>query len=368
MCVLLSFRLAALNCFCEDQFRSIIVALTCQVFEGFASDNLLHFNLNAIYVQTPVKRQVSKLIGSSLALYMIGISISPFVASRFDDISSSIILALGVFAIAFIYLLIFVKSGESDNDSSTAGVSTIISGPGNASADSQTRSCCQRVVKSIISPLQAFHALPVMLSGISLLIYNTGQAFTFSAIMIHTTLRFGFSAKQNGLLLSIAHSTASLYVSSALFVIPRIMAPWRHSKSSSSPRAHSTADALYALLSLTAQAVSFLLLAFANQSWQVYPVVILLALGLATPSFIKSYTVGQMSRSEAPQAIAALAIMEASGALISPLTLGGVQTVWPGAAVLFGAFIMMAVSAILLGLGVLMHRPTGVIWAIETRS
>ena len=355
MCVLLSSSLAALKCFCKDQFRSIIVALTCQVFEGFASDNLLHFNLNAIYVQTPEKGQVSKLIGSSLALYMIGISISPFVASRFDDISSSIILALGFFAMAFIYLLIFVKSRQSDNDSSTAGVGIVIQRP-----RSQPRSCCQRVMTSIASPLQAFRALPVMLSGISLLIYNIGQAFTFSAIMIHTTLRFGFSDKQNGLLISIAHSTASLYVLSALFIIPRTTTPWRHSKSSSPPRAHGTAEALYALLSLTAQAVSFLLLALANQSWQVYPVVILLALGLATPSFIKSFTVGQMSRSEAPQAIAALAIMEASGALISPLTLGGVQTVWPGAAVLFGAFVMMAGSAALLGLGWLMHRTTEV--------
>ena len=346
--------------FCKDQLRSIIVALTCQLFEGFASDNLLHLNLNAIYVQAPVKKQVSKLIGSSLALYMIGISISPFVASRFDDISSSIILALGYFAIAFIYLLTFVTTRESDNDSGPLEVGSVIRGPRNASADSQTRSCCLKVTKSIISPLQAFHALPVMLSGISLLIYNTGQAFTFSAIMIHTTLRFGFSAKQNGLLISIAHSTASVYVFFALFVIPRTITPWRHSKSSSSPLAHSTADALYALLSLTAQAISFVLLALANQSWQVYPVIILLALGLATPSFIKSYTVRQMSRSEAPQAIAALAIMEASGALISPLTLGAVQAVWPGAAVLFGAFIMMAGSAVLLGLGVLMHRTTEV--------
>jgi len=54
----------------------ITLAMSGRGFHGLAFDNLLHFSLNSICVQVPNREQISYLIGTPLALFMTGISIS----------------------------------------------------------------------------------------------------------------------------------------------------------------------------------------------------------------------------------------------------------------------------------------------------
>ena len=85
--------------------RNIFVALSGRIFDGLASDNLLHFTLNTIYAQSSQPATTSLLIGYSLALYMIGISTSPFVAGLFQNFMISLLMAMVLFAFANLHPL-----------------------------------------------------------------------------------------------------------------------------------------------------------------------------------------------------------------------------------------------------------------------
>jgi len=342
--------------------------LSGQLFEGLASDNLLHFNLNAIYVQTSDSEIVSVLIGQSLALYMVGISVSPFLAGLFNDISASFLIAIAIFAASLLYLLIFVNGPKPQHVSKqNTDANGFASGVENsrtkgAAASCQNSGSFRKLIENICSPLRSFRTRPIaIIPGFSLLLYNTGQAFIFSAIMIHTTLRFGFSAKQNGLLISIAHATSALYIFFAIFAVPRISGHMSRRKpqslpSSSSTRYPRTSDALFALLAMTMQSVFLVFLGLATKPWQVYLTVCLFSVGLATPSFIKSYTVLHFPLDDGPRAIAALSMMETTGGLLAPVVLGGLQTARPGAGILFVASALIGISGVVFGVGALVER------------
>ncbi|CAD6577322.1 MAG: hypothetical protein ASARMPRED_008217 [Alectoria sarmentosa] len=350
------------------QLRSIFIALSGQLFEGLASDNLLHFNLNAIYVQSSDKERVSRLIGTSLALYMVGISVSPFAAGYFDTTLVSFIFALGLFAVSLLYLVVFVdrpRPKHASKHSTQTGMfarEDEISSP--SSPSPQTRANLGMIFRSVFSPLQTLYTCPAaMIPSFSLLLYNTGQAFIFPAIMVHTSLHFGFSAKQNGLLISIAHASSAVYLFFTLWAVPRVIQTLNRRK----PRCHAsslpiryprTADAVFAVLSLTIQSTFLTVLGLANEVWQVYPIVCLFALGLATPSFIKSHALAYFPVDDAPRAIAALTMMETTGGLLAPVFLGGLQTARPGAGVLFVASGIMGASAVVFGVGALVEKTT----------
>lgn len=349
----------------QDQSRYILVALSGQLFEGLASDNLLHFNLNAIYVQMPDNENIPRLIGTSLALYMVGISVSPFMASLFSDISISFIIAIAIFAVSLLYLLLFVDGPKPERqlkpDTADSRASTINRSNVKGLASSfQIHDSFRKVVRSIVSPLRSFRIRPIaIIPGISLLLYNTGQAFIFSAIMVHTTLKFGFSAKQNGLLISIAHATSATYLYIVLFAVPSISRLSRRKSRGLPPplvtRHPRTSDALFALGSLTMQSVFLTFLGLATKPWEVYLHVCLFSVGLATPSFIKSYTVLYFPSCDGPRAIAALTMMETIGGLLAPVVLGGLQAARPGAGILFVASALMASTALVFGVGSLVE-------------
>ena len=346
-----------------DQSRSLLTALSGQIFEGLASDNLLHFNLNAIYVQTTDRASFPRLIGTSLALYMTGISVSPFAVGLFHDILISFVIAIGLFAISLLYLLLFVASPRSKHSSTSASLADLAQGERTISASCRVGKTF-KTISSALSPLKVFYTSPSAIApSLSLLLYNTGQAFVFQAIMVYTSLRFGFTAKQNGLLISIAHLTSAVYLFFTLFAVPRIIEALDKRKEricasgslNGQPR---TADATFAVLSLTIQSTFLTVLGFNNEALRVYPIVCVFALGLATPSFIKSYTLSSFSIGEAPRAVAAMTIMETMGGLLGPLVLGGVQTAWPGSGVLFITSGIMGISAVVFGSGALAKKNT----------
>lgn len=97
---------------------NIYVALSGRIFEGLASDNLLHFTLNIVYTQGTSKERSASLIVYSLALYMVGMSVSPFVAGLFKNFTVSFFMAIGLFAVAVAHVQIFV-AGDAGNAKST---------------------------------------------------------------------------------------------------------------------------------------------------------------------------------------------------------------------------------------------------------
>lgn len=294
---------------------------------------------------------------------MIGISVSPFVAGLFENFRLSFLIALALFAIALLYLLVFV-GGTKPNQSSNPHVDDdeMTQAEGTAGTSSPTIIPWRNCFASSLSPLGAFQKRPIaMLSGLSLLIYNVGQSYIFSAIMVYTSTRFGFSAKQNGILVSIAHAASATYLFSALFAVPRILQFLRRSR----PIVHSplplvdipqTADTIFALLSLIMQSISLVSLALATKDWQVYPIITVFAVGLAAPSFIKSHCVALFSADDAPQVVAALAIAETTGGLLAPVLLGGWQAMWPESGVFLVAATTMGISAVFFFVGALVGR------------
>ena len=328
------------------------MAISGRLFSGLASDNILHFNLNAIYVQTPDKRQVSRLIGASLALYMIGISMSPTIAGLLDNFTASFTMALSIFALSLLYVLLCVRMWRPSHalqDHNTTAVQE------EQIASSPFRRSLKGFLASLFSPLRSFIVRPLaLLPGVSLLVYNAVQSYVFPAIMVHTSLRFGFSSMQNGFLISIAHAVSSIYIFLSLFAVPYIYQRFRsHEIKGILPTTRDSGmlDLSLALLSLLTQALSLILLALATHAWQIYPIIALSALGLATPSFIKSYVVRLFPVADASQAMAALAVMETIGSVLAPVVLGGWQVLWPGTGVFFVAAALMGVSTVLFALG-----------------
>ena len=334
---------------------SISVALSGRIFQGLASDNLLHFNLNAVYVQAPSRAVHSQLIGSSFALYMIGISISPAVAGLFDDFTTSFTMALSIFGFAVMYMGIpyyYWRSRQTaafridavDTSNPNHGSDNTARSPGKSKSSS---------FGSLLSPLEPFWTRPSLLVfGLSLFLYNSVQSYIFSAILVFTSLTFGFSDRENGALISLVHAISALYLFTTLF-LPKLVS-WTIKKSSkrqeSSPRDKSNirkrmnTDRGLALLSLSSQMVSLLLLGFTTESWQVYAVSGFIALSLATPSFIKSDFIKLFQAEDAPKALSALTMMEAAGGLIAPIILGSSQSIRPGTTVFFVAAVTIALA------------------------
>lgn len=274
-------------------------------------------------------------------------------------------IATGLFGLSVLYLLVFVDPPASVSNSVAADI-TLAPVAAYASDNNSVlwshRRTATTIVRSVLSPLQLFNTSPAALApGLSLLLYNTGQAFIFPAIMVQTSLRFGFSARENGLLISVAHATSALYLLVTLFVVPRLTQVWRRFETRNSgeiPHAQCcrTSSAIFAGLSLTIQCLSLIALGLAKEAWQVYPIVCFFALGLASPSFIKSYTLVSFSADDAQRAVATLTMMESTGSLLAPILLGGLQTAWPGAGVLFVASGIIGLSTVVFGVSILSKR------------
>ena len=341
--------------------ENIGIALSGQVFEGFASDNILHFNLNTIYVQFSEERTVSRLIGTSLALYMIGISVSPAIASTLPNFQASFTMASAIFAIAILYLYLGVRTKHPERlaqrQFATTQKSSKIETPMMAG-----KASLWSLWKVSTSPLRFFVTRPLsLILGVSLLLYNATQSYLFPAMMVHTTVNFGFTSRENGYLISIAHGVSSTYLLSTLFIVPYIWQKLRTHKRVEIPgpmlqKKSGFPDAALAMFSLLMQVLSVTLFGLASEPWQIYCAVALCALGLATPSFVKSYFVTLFPSDDAPQAVAALAMMETLGSLLAPLGLGGLQTLWPGSGVFFAAAACIGVSSMLFAAGAVLFR------------
>lgn len=322
---------------------NIYVALSGRLFEGLASDNLLHFTLNAVYVQSPDQEKASSWISQSLALYMIGISVSPFVVGFFADFTISFFVAIGLFAFSIVYLLCcktdtISRRHITANEMSTGGDDEVV-----------FLEFLRKQLRTIISPLDAFKKQPKhLLIGLSLFAFNVTQSYIFSALLVYTTSRLGFGASQNGYIISIVHSVAALYIFIQLGIAPRIARYFRPRQAPQTPANVARRDLILAVVSLAIYILSLVALGFAHQAWQIYSIAVFLAVGLPTPSFTKAYFVALFADEEKSGALAALTTLEMVASILGPVLIGGLQSQFAANSVIF--FVAAGLGGISLGL------------------
>lgn len=332
-------------------FRNIWIAVSGRVFEGLASDNLLHFNLNTVYVLTPTAgpRDVSRLIGTSLGLYMTGTAVAPVAVNVFQSYTTSFVAALAIFATALAYLLFGVRrlpiTKQTDDYEESSDGSRIR--PHDAAKGTQAP------FKVLLSPLQPFFEHPRAIPhGLSLLLYTAVQGHLFPLIMVFASIQFHFDSFHNGLIVSIAAACAALQLLMTLQVLPamaRFFRPRRWLSRSSKIVPSSSHDRNFAIGALLVQAVAISALSSVSSPAQLYVAVGFVSTGLSVPSFMKSHFVALMP--DASRAILGLALMESIGGLISPFLLGVWQVMYPGQSVFLFAVGLLGLSLGLFVLG-----------------
>ena len=257
--------------------KSIYVALFGRIFEGLASDNLLHFMLNSVYSRSTSKAKASSLIMGSLAVYILGISISPFIPGLFRNFVVSFFMALGLFATSIIYSLDCVPGPARLEGQSTSTAAQDNSAP--AVLQEVQGVSVSSLGMTFLAPLRPFQQQPTyVFIGLSLLTYNIIRSYIFSALMVHTSVCFGFTGKENGFLISMVHSVAAFYIFANIYV-PRCIPWWQRRRardgltplSMGSFQSHSRArDMCLAVTPLAIQGVALVGLGPASQGKQVF--------------------------------------------------------------------------------------------------
>ncbi|EAW11031.1 uncharacterized protein ACLA_066670 [Aspergillus clavatus NRRL 1] len=301
--------------------RSVTIAVSGRIFEGLASDNLLHFNLNTIYVSltSPSSGQkTSQLMAASLGLYMLGTAVGPVAVSIFQSYTASFTAALAIFSIALVYLVILVRVPAAQ-----------------AVPQMQTHSKVLSSLGVLLSPLRPFldhpRAIPY---GLSLLLYTAVQAHLFPAVMVFASIRLHFGTFQNGLLVSTAAACATVPLVLKVFIAPCL----RRLR----PNSDRFTDSTAVLGALVIQMLALAAITQIRSAGQLYLAVSVAAAGLALPAFFKAHFVSFMP--DASRAITALTFMENFGGLVSPFLLGSWQSVAPGPSVFAFAVALLGVS------------------------
>lgn len=178
--------------------KNVLLALVGRVFEGAATDNILHYNLNAIYVESSPESDTSRLLGLSLGFYMVGLAVGPPMAGLLKEFTWSFYLAIVVFLLSIFYVHSFIPwkyHCQRKDDIQPAS---------NRSGDLLSFKKMTRGLTGIfslsnpfLSPLSLFYKDKVaVLYGLALLNFTSGQAYFFPALLIHTSTKFGFTSQQ----------------------------------------------------------------------------------------------------------------------------------------------------------------------------
>ncbi|KAA8895460.1 major facilitator superfamily domain-containing protein [Sphaerosporella brunnea] len=312
--------------------KNIPLAIVGRAFEGAATDNILHFHLNAIYVEVAPESDSPRLLGLSLAFYMVGLAASPPVTGMFKEFTWSFYFAIAVFSLSIIYLQSCVPwtyHYRQQNDVKPAGRqnSTLSAWEATKGILKDTFS----LSNPVISPLSLFCTQPfAALYGLALFNFTAGNAYFFPALMIHTSTRFAFTSQQNGFIFSLTSGATGIYMFLLLLVIPRTRIPSTLASFSRRIGRPFTWDFVFALVSMMTLAVALYLLSAANESWQIYVVAVVSALGNAAPAFVKSHLNAMVEESLKAQAVSALALCESLGSVASAIIVGAAQSLGGG--------------------------------------
>lgn len=312
-----------------------------------------------------------------MALYMLGMSASPTIAGFLPGFYTSFMMALSIFSMSLLYLCFFVPVITAKQHPREEGLVSWTHSRQNA----RWRDLALGASR-FWSPLNEMgKELPVLAAGLSILFFNTTQAYLFPALMVYTSTKYSFTRIQNGYVLSIAATVSAIYLMTIYYLEPRLSAIWHNSwQSGDSPRStrrsdlnagslesnpdinsdrgrgdsgagskatcklslSSRADHTRALLSLSIYIVVLPGVVIATNAAQIYALTSVIALGMSAPSFIKSYAVSIADQDSAT--VASLAIMESVGSLLSTLVLGTVQSNTGG-----GGIVFIMASAIVAG-------------------
>ena len=359
-----------------DFLGNFYVAAAGSVPDGLANGNVLHFVLAAVYVRTRVPGRFSRLVGTSLALSLVGCAIGPWTpALAPSSLAFSFAAALVVLALTAAYLAVFIPSGVFASRSRGGG-----------DAPPYTTTTRRKAVASaMVSPFYYLYAeSAVRLPALALLLHHTAQGFLFVAIVVHAVVDLGFYEIQNGLLFGLESAVPAVYLMLALYGVPRLQKMWKKRARSSIPddddddddddaaretgsgrdrrrggsgevarrrrRAPSTRDFACAIICMLAQlaALPWFLAVTAQSRGAVYGLVAVASVGPAAPPFLKSYAV---SVAGAPvSALGTLALMESVGALAAPLLLAGFRLgLWRDAVVVWAPSLVGAAALCLVG-------------------
>ena len=342
---------------CAVRQKSIKVAILARVLEGMASDNILHFLLNAIYAKSLHRSHISRMVGSSLAVYLFGLSLSPVVIGLFTSFMATFRVATYIFVAASIYLFT-IRLPEIP---SLDYVHQEISNDDEEEQNGATLGCWQAFMplSIILRPLFYYTSNPRTLThGVAMLCYNATTSYLFPMLMIYTSSHFNFTNQENGLIVSVVTATSAAGLFLSLFVVPWIRSAMvlQATKASrrvsavaeevpSNPRRFRhilTGDFFFAILSLMVLEIALFAFSGVSSPTGVYSVVMLASSGLATPSFIKAHLLHLKPGDTL--AMAALSTAECVGSLLSPAILGSWQSTHSSSSAFLVAASILALS------------------------
>ena len=324
-----------------------------------ASDNILHFLLNAIYARSLHQNHISRMMGSSLAVYLLGISLSPVAIGMFTSFMATFQVATYIFIVASIYLFVVHLPEMPSADhlhQHTDG------------DEGEEQNCdrlgCQQAFEPfsiILRPLLFYISNPRTLThGIAMLCYNAATSYLFPMLMIYTSSHFSFTNQENGLIVSVITATSAAYLFGSLFVVPWVRSvvllrgaktSCRVSTAADEDGSHRrrfwhilTSDFFFAILSLTVLEIALFAFTGVSSPTGIYMVAMLASLGLATPSFIKAHLLHLDAGNTL--AVAALSTAECTGSLLSPVILGSLQSTYSSSTAFFVGMCVLALSVI----------------------
>lgn len=301
-------------------------------------------------------------MGSSLALYMIGMAIGPAIAGFFPSFEWTFIVAAALFGAIVPYIWVVMSSGNAKITHTLGNYQSQV----NPESAPEAPPSKYNYLAAVLTPARLFYERPKsLLQGLSLFFYNMVQGYLINLIFVFASVQFSFTSKENGLLLSLIAIVAASYLLVSLFIVPRLALyfGWSFTKSgttnsstigdhcSNNPpmRCGRSSDLGAGAVSILIQTVAVATLSQVRQPSLIYLGASLIALGIAAPSFIKSYFVASLP--DATQGVAALALMETSGGLTSPLILGTWQAQHPGSSVFHLASGILGLSLVCLVMG-----------------
>lgn len=181
---------------------AVAIAILGRVFEGFATDDLLHLNLNAFYVESASLSQAPRLLGSSLALYMMGMASGPVIAGLLNGFMAGFFMALAAFSISIIYLLTFLPRGSTSDHIGITRESIEATDEEDSTILKVSPRRDQRwvgliaIFQPFLQPLLFLQNNFAVPNGLAILLLNAGQGYFFQALLVHMSTSFGFTSKQ----------------------------------------------------------------------------------------------------------------------------------------------------------------------------
>ncbi|KAK0640514.1 hypothetical protein DIS24_g9245 [Lasiodiplodia hormozganensis] len=333
-------------------YSSIWLALSGRVLEGCATDNVLQLVLNTLYLRASEQTQVSRLFGLSLALFMVGQGLSPIISGLFADFRASFAMATLLFGLCFSYTWLLPTACIPEEQPAQAGGVEDEDRP-------QTKTTPATVL--LLHPLRAaVRTRALWAPEAALLLFLAATSYLYPAILVFASTRHGFTAAQNGWIVSLTAASCSCSLLAVHVVWPRlrglVAAADPDPVNNEAPsRARVAFDANYrnAAASMLLLAAVCPAIGLTTRAWQVYALAAVAALGLSAPAFVKSHAVGLLVENDddddRTQALTALALMETCGALLSPVVLG-VAAREDGSSVFFvAAALVVAALAVLTG-------------------